>query len=243
MDEQSEKGPERPAEADGINYRGFHGFHGRLGDDGRVICVPCLEEDPNHPGLKNTQHSITSHISSKHVDNSAYNRDQQGQLDELFQCSCGYYGTTWNPFLQHIRNIHGFKGSSKDIKNQRFAIINALNTVNAPGPPSAEQQSLFDRQRYELFQQQENPQQKYVQQPQHEYAQQEEYPQQEHVQQPQQEYTQQYTQQFAPQPPQNVQEQEFSQQYQGQEPIDEADQALMEYACPFIDPRLDPPPH
>ncbi|KAK8061822.1 hypothetical protein PG994_008188 [Apiospora phragmitis] len=56
------------------NYRGKYPFNGKVAANGRVYCMPCQATGKNHRGIKNAQRDIASHISTKHKENSAYNR-------------------------------------------------------------------------------------------------------------------------------------------------------------------------
>ncbi|KAK8058506.1 hypothetical protein PG994_008954 [Apiospora phragmitis] len=110
-----------------INYRGKYPFKGKVAANGKVYCTPCRATGKNHRGIKNAQRDIASHISTKHKENSAYNRDQKEQPGKTYGCACGYKSRTWNPFLRHIASEHGFRGKSSAIKAREHFDVDRFN--------------------------------------------------------------------------------------------------------------------
>lgn len=113
------KKDEKEPRSDGINYHGKHDFNGRLDRDGRVYCIDCLRAGSGHRGIKNEHKDISSHIS-KHTPGSAYQHDQDRLSGNEWKCTCSFTSPSWNPFLKHIGDSHGFRGDSSGIKKKRL---------------------------------------------------------------------------------------------------------------------------
>ncbi|KAJ8126235.1 hypothetical protein O1611_g7403 [Lasiodiplodia mahajangana] len=90
--------------ADGVFY-----------ENGRYLCRRLENGTPCNREMAGTAHSIGSHNSDFHKEG----RYQLLQAEGDYKCihdDCKHRSCTFNAILGHIRNVHGFRGSSDSLK-------------------------------------------------------------------------------------------------------------------------------